>query len=136
MPVYLNRHVLMVLKWGLFLFLFSMACSKTPDITFDSEAWKKDKKGCDGRRLHIYKELIGQKTELMGLGSNKIHKILGKPDINELYKRNQKFFVYYVEPAGECNEEVIEGNLFLIIRFNALGLANEIYMNEEHDPTR
>jgi hypothetical protein len=55
-----------------------------------------------------------------------IVKLLGKPDRNELFKRNQKFFLYFIDPAPECvpgDSAVVQK---LVIRFNAMGLAKEV----------
>jgi outer membrane protein assembly factor BamE (lipoprotein component of BamABCDE complex) len=50
--------------------------------------------------------------------------LLGRPDQNELYSRNQKFYYYSLEPGKVCgmNSE----SKRLSVRFNATGRAKEI----------
>lgn len=55
-----------------------------------------------------------------------IVELLGRPDRNELYKRNQKFYYYYLTPAPECANYNANSSTRLAIRFNAMGLAKEI----------
>ena len=66
-----------------------------------------------------------QKDKLLALNERQVMKLLGKPDQNELYKRNQKFFSYFISPAPGC-EASSESSKILVIRFNAMGLAKEV----------
>ena len=66
-----------------------------------------------------------QKEKLLSLSENQIVQLLGKPDQNELYKRNQKFYSYFISPSPECSPEITSSEI-LIIRFNAMGLAKEV----------
>ncbi len=126
-----------LIKISLFLILIIQGCSGRPDITFDATAWKEDRNGCKSKRLSIYENLMDQKNALLGLSSNRIIDLLGKPNLNELFSRNQKFFIYRITPGKNCNEVNTsrQDQLYLVIRFNALGLASEIYLNEDPDPT-
>ncbi len=48
--------------------------------------------------------------------------ILGKPDQNELYKRNQKFYYYFISPGPACKTP--DSTAYkMILRFNAMGYA-------------
>lgn len=69
--------------------------------------------------------LINQLEELKGLSEKDIIKLLGRPDRNELYKRNQKFYYYDIDPGKACAETIVE-NQQLVLRFNAMGLAKEV----------
>jgi outer membrane protein assembly factor BamE (lipoprotein component of BamABCDE complex) len=69
-------------------------------------------------------DLISQKEELKGLSEDDIIELLGRPDRNELYKRNQKFYYYDLEPGKPCDSTA--HNQQLILRFNAMGLAKEV----------
>lgn len=91
--------------------------------------------GCSGYRMDVYENIIHEKEILLGSTNGKIIDLLGRPNKNELYKRNQKFFVYQISPGKSCNSKFDQANIYLIIRFNAMGLANEIYLNEEASPT-
>ena len=70
-------------------------------------------------------QLNEQREKLKGLSEDGILKLLGKPDQNELYKRNQKFFYYFVEPSGKCDSTKTKAKR-LSIRFNAMELAKDV----------
>ncbi len=70
--------------------------------------------------------IAAQKDKLLALEELQVAELLGKPDQNELYKRNQKFFYYYLQPSKECNLGDTLAPKRLSIRFNAMGLAKEI----------
>ncbi|HEX6892106.1 MAG TPA: hypothetical protein VF141_15470, partial [Chryseolinea sp.] len=57
----------------------------------DVTTWKNDKKGCAGERLEMKEAILSQKDKLLALSELDIVDLLGKPDQEELYKRNQKF---------------------------------------------
>jgi hypothetical protein len=108
------------------VFFALMACGK-PLPTFDNlnlEKWKDDKNGCLGERALNLKSLESQKDKLKGLSQDDIVKLLGRPDQNELYKRNQKFFHYLLTPGKECGKD--STSLKLSLRFNAMGFAKEV----------
>jgi hypothetical protein len=87
--------------------------------------WKDDKNGCSGDRTQSIEEFQRHKNELLGLSESEIVKMLGKPDQNELYSRNQKFYYFFLEPASACSVAV-EKPRKLVVRFNAVGLAKEV----------
>lgn len=91
---------------------------------FDENAWKKDRFACGGDRGSLYENILAQKEKLLAHDEIDIVGLLGKPDENELYKRNEKFYYYYVEPAMRCGGATAGKRL--VIRFNAVGLAKEI----------
>lgn len=107
--------------------LMCLSCRKPlPELKgIETEVWTADKNGCSGVRANSIEALKEQKTALLGLSEMEIVQVLGKPDRNELYKRNQKFYYYYLQPAPEC-EQHPDSALRLAIRFNAMGLAKEI----------
>jgi hypothetical protein len=102
------------------------SCGKPlPDLSpIDLAQWKEDKGGCQNIRNRFLIDLTSQKDELKGLAEGDIIKLLGRPDRNELYKRNQKFYYYDLEPGRSCDS--IISNQQLIIRFNAMGRAKEV----------
>lgn len=93
------------------------------------EAWKDDKNGCAGKRAPMEAALTGEMEKLKGLREMEIVELLGRPDENELYKRNQKFFSYYVTAGPDCNphEELPRK---LVIRFNAMGYAQLVSLTQ------
>ena len=67
-----------------------------------------------------------EKTKLLGLDEMQLVELLGSPDQNELYSRNQKFYYYFIEPAPSCDVKGDSTSERLVIRFNAVGLAKEV----------
>lgn len=107
--------------------LVAFSCGKPlPDLSpIDLSQWKEDKGGCKSIRANFLSALITQKDELKGLSEADIIGLLGRPDRNELYKRNQKFYYYDVEPGKPCRDS-LTSNQQLILRFNAMGRAKEV----------
>lgn len=109
------------------LFIFLVACGK-PLPTFEAvnlEAWKTDSHGCEGKRSSMEQAMRNEKDKLLALNEKQVIRLLGRPDQNELYKRNQKFYTYFITAAPKCSTPA-EVSLKLIVRFNAMGLANEV----------
>jgi outer membrane protein assembly factor BamE (lipoprotein component of BamABCDE complex) len=102
------------------------ACERPlPEMTgIDLKAWKRDKNGCAGDRASVVRPLQEQRNKLQGLSEMQVIELLGRPDQNELYKRNQKFYFYWLEPGKTCGGAT-DGKR-LSVRFNAMGLAKEI----------
>jgi len=105
---------------------FIISCGKPiPNLEgMNMQQWKEDKNGCKKERLKMLAPLQEQKDKLKGLSEDEIIKLLGRPDQNELYKRNQKFYKYFIEPGPACNTGSVE--LILTIRFNAMSRAKEV----------
>ncbi|MEO5603165.1 MAG: hypothetical protein ABIR06_19745 [Cyclobacteriaceae bacterium] len=92
----------------------------------DLARWQEDKNGCNGVRTSMRGAMDKEKTKLLSLGQMQIVELLGRPDKNELLKRNQKFFYYFIQPSEECTGEKNVRSARLVIRFNAVGLAKEV----------
>lgn len=67
-----------------------------------------------------------QSEKLLTLSESEIISLLGRPDENELYKRNQKFYYYLLGPSKTCSDTIAVDPKKLVIRFNAIGLAKEV----------
>ena len=122
----LNTLILHPSRFLALLFLFLLSCGK-PLPTFenlDIATWKADKAGCHQVRWKSMNALLRQKDKLKGLSQDDIVEVLGKPDQNELYKRNQKFFYYLLSPGKACGSDSTAHRLSL--RFNAMGFAKEV----------
>lgn len=119
----------MIQKSLLFSFLLFILCccgSSAPDLEgIDTELWKSDKYGCLGKRTQFIIPITNQKDKLKSLTEDDVIDLLGRPDQNELYSRNQKFYRYFLEPGSSC-EHAVPNPKRLIIRFNAIGLAKEV----------
>ncbi|MFM8911909.1 MAG: hypothetical protein ACKOE6_03170 [Flammeovirgaceae bacterium] len=110
---------------SLLLFLLVACGSPLPQLDgIDLEKWRTDKNGCQGERLRYLAPLQTQREKLKGLSQDEVVELLGRPDKNELYKRNQKFFFYSLSPGKECGTD--SSHQQLSIRFNAMGLAKEV----------
>ena len=119
----------MIQKSLLFSFLLFIVCScgqSTPDLEgVNTDVWKSDKYGCLGKRTQFITSITNQKDKLKSLTEDDVIDLLGRPDQNELYSRNQKFYRYFLEPGPSC-ENAVPNPKRLIIRFNAIGLAKEV----------
>ncbi len=105
-----------------------VGCTKqSPSLQgFDHEKWKADKFGCKGDRKQTLSALENQRDKLLGFEELEIVGFLGRPDQNELSKRNQKFYFYFIDPSEDCNVKVDSASKKLTIRFNAMGLSKEV----------
>lgn len=106
------------------LFLSLAACSKPlPELEgINRQAWMEDKNGCNGKRALMETAVSTEMDKLKGLSEMDIVELLGKPDEHELYKRNQKFYSYYVTAGPDCTVPD-ETPRRLVVRFNAMGYA-------------
>lgn len=91
----------------------------------DLVAWRSDTQACNGKRSPMSQAIQDQKNKLLGLDEIGLVSLLGKPDRYEIYKRNQKFYYYFLEPSEKCATPR-PGARRLVVRFNAVGLANEV----------
>ncbi len=112
---------------GLFLISTLWSCQNSPSIhEFDAISWQNDPNGCRGDRLNQLGIIMDEQDELLGWTEPKIIGYLGAPDYLELYVRNQKFLIYYLEPMSDCGPEGKENPLRMYIRMDALGHSKEI----------
>ncbi|UII30751.1 hypothetical protein LVD17_20875 [Fulvivirga ulvae] len=120
----------MKLRYCIFLSVVALlySCNKAIDIPgFDESKWQSDHNGCSGARLQMMDNLEQTKEHIKGLSEDEVVRVLGKPDKNELYKRNQKFYIYEIDNAPECEPNPGDtDHIYLNIRFNATGLAKEV----------
>lgn len=117
------------------ILLASFACSSKPiEIEgFNGYVWQQDKWGCGNERQNLLPPLLQGKEEVMGLREPEVFRLLGKPDEIELYTRNQKFLIYYLEPNPHCTspEGVNKTNAnALHLRLNAMGMAQEMFVKK------
>jgi outer membrane protein assembly factor BamE (lipoprotein component of BamABCDE complex) len=111
-----------------FIFLFIIISCENPLPVIEGLnqiEWKEDKNGCLRKRASMISDLKEQKNKLQGLSESQVIKLLGRPDHNELYKRNQKFFSYFLQNGPACAIDSLT-TIKLVVRFNAMGRAKEI----------
>ena len=119
-----------IFKWQhLLISLFiTISCSseKATLDNFDTDVWKRDSKACGNERSKFADALMAQKDKLLGFNEIEIVNTLGKPDQQEIYKRHEKFYYYFLEPSAECERVGNDHARRLVIRFNAVGLSKEV----------
>jgi len=104
-----------------------LSCSR-PDLALKGinlDEFKSDKFACKSARTSALPQWEEEKEKLKALSEMEIIRLLGRPDENELYTRNQKFYRYYLEPGPSCEAPHAHAKQ-LVIRFNAIGLAKEV----------
>ena len=74
---------------------------------------------------------MDQQQELMGWSEQTITSYLGEPDYREIYVRNQKFLIYFLEPTIECGSDGKDNPLRLYLRFDALGDSRELTLRNQ-----
>ncbi len=116
----------------LLMLLLVIGCGKAiPALDgIDLAQWKDDKNGCGGYRASVEAVLQRDLAQLKGLSEMDILSLFGKPDQNELYKRNQKFYYYFISPGPACKEASATPQK-LILRFNAMGYAQFVSIGIE-----
>ncbi len=113
----------------LFLIILFSSCSRGIEFSkeeFDTERWKNDKNGCNNERLSEYSNFQKIKDQLEGLSEVEIRQTLGNPDAVDLYKRKQKFYIYFIEKGPQCEKNGVGKAQRIEIRFSAMERANEI----------
>ena len=117
-----------------FTLLLFLAASCTPSITiegFDASVWVSDKDGCKGDRKELVDILIKNKSTLMGKDQTQIKSLLGKPDMHEIYRRSQRFYIYSIDAGPSCPNYIADKTAAnLTLRYNALGRVHEVVYYE------
>ena len=119
----------------LLLSFLLLSCSEPARIEgFDSTAWKNDKLACQGGRQQMAGSFEKIRRDLYGKTEDDIKDILGKPDGEQLMRRGQRVFYYYLEKGTQCTQKgkLSEANR-AEVRFNALNKVSEITYK---DPVR
>ena len=119
----------------LLFLLLSVSCTEPARVEgFDSETWKSDKFACKGSRQQLEASFEQIRRGLYGRSEEDIKDILGKPDGEQLMKRGQRVFYYYLEPGSQCTvkDKLSEANR-AEVRFNSLNKVSEITYK---DPAR
>ena len=116
------------------ILLLSVSCRPDePEFNgVNMDQWRADREACDGARMVTKDTLSVQKDKLLALTESEVVDVLGTPDLQELSKRNQKFYYYYLEPHGECATDSSRQPLRIALRFNAMGLAKEVRIEKNY----
>lgn len=109
-------------------------CSQSGTILngISSSKWKLDRNGCNGYRETIEKQLASELEKLKGLSEVEILNALGRPDQNELYVHNQKFYSYWISCAPTC-ENYKSNPHRLTLRLTSIGIVQSAKIFEVND---
>lgn len=111
---------------------FLSSCSTPESLrSFDSETWKEDRYGCEGKRGELADDFEDIRKELYGQKEYVLRNLLGKPDSEELLERSQRIYFYYLEPGTQCSDRsaLSEANR-VEVRINSLGKVSEVTYKE------
>lgn len=106
-----------------------LGCSSAPDQfgKLDLKKWRSDRGGCNGVRATLIPGFKAEVQNLKGKTANTIGELLGRPDVNQIADRNQKFYIYFLEKGIHCNQPGGKSmSRSVAIRMSAIGLATEI----------
>lgn len=120
---------LRILVFSFFLSSIWVGCSSAPDKfgNLDLVKWRSDRGGCNDVRKGFENDLKQIQDKLLGKHIEEVGSMFGRPDINQLAGRDQKFYVYFLEKGPHCNDIAQKSNAQkLILRFNSVGLLSEI----------
>lgn len=107
-----------------------VGCKSAPTIEgFDAKIWKNDPKACKNQRAALLPALEKNKDKLVKVESGQLMQLLGRPDKNELYRRNQRFYVYYIDAGNQCKGNSGKLGRILRIRIDALQRVSEVVIN-------
>lgn len=122
-----------ILLYRLFIVMVAFAmysCKPAPEIEgFDSKQWKEDPNGCKNQRTKLFPILEKNKDKLIKVEAGQILKLLGHPDRNELYKRTQRYYVYFVKSGNQCKGTKGGFGKMLRLRLDALQRVSEVIVN-------
>ncbi|GAB2554452.1 hypothetical protein [Spirosoma aerophilum] len=113
----------------LFATVLVSGCYSSPDKfgKLDLNKWRGDRGGCNGVRATLEPDFRAEIQNLKGKTANTIGDLLGRPDVNQIADRNQKFYIYFLEKGPQCNFPVEKSmSRSVAIRMSAIGLATEI----------
>ncbi|MVM32410.1 hypothetical protein GO755_20350 [Spirosoma sp. HMF4905] len=118
-------------RLSLFVFLTGslFSCNSIPDQfgKLDLKKWRGDRGGCNGVRATLVPDFRAEIQNLKGKTTNTIGELLGRPDINQIADRNQKFYIYFLEKGSHCDQPGVKSNSRSVaIRMSAIGLATEV----------
>ena len=119
----------------LIVLLYSCQSTSVKIDNLNLDKWKSDKNACLGYRNQKIEELQSSKNNLLRLSEKEIINTIGKPDKEELMKRSQKSFIYYLEKNTSCSNYQENSDAIVKvfqIRFNAMGYSNELLINQEY----
>lgn len=114
----------------IFLLGILSSCDNQVSIqNFDAAAWKSDPLGCQGIRKNLLESLEKGKNQLKSKNPNQILSLLGSPDKQELYDRNQRYYIYFYDKGTQCQKNAepdLSQSPIIRIRFSAIDIVTEV----------
>lgn len=112
----------------LIVILSIVSCSFKKDTgSMDIGNWKADRNGCKELRIKELAELERLKNTYLGADNQALIKTFGRPDRVELVDKSQSYFIYFLEPSGECEgAETEKEPLKILFRLNSLSRVSEV----------
>lgn len=116
------------------LSILFQACSYSDPLNLpglDSEGFKNDRGGCDGNRQKQIELIKANKDQFLGISENQIFKAIGRYDYQVLDKKNEKIFVYFLEPGPQCEhmQNPTEAES-LVLYMNAVKLVKQVVIRK------
>ena len=114
--------------WLLLMGLLMVNCAAPDRLgNLDLVRWRNDRGGCGGVRATQINDFKASRESLLGQTVNDAGKLLGRPDVEQLDDRNQKYYIYYLEKGPHCQEAKAKSNSRSVaLRISAIGLVTEI----------
>ena len=115
--------------WVILLAGSLLSCDSAPDQfgQLNLKKWRGDRGGCNGVRATLLPDFKAEVQNLKGKRTNIIGDLLGRPDINQIADRNQKFYIYFLEKGAHCDKPGVKSDSRSVaIRMSAMGIATEI----------
>ncbi len=117
-------------KYLFLLFLGAASCqSSSIDLgkDIDLRSFKSDRGGCDAKRAEMINQLETAKDSLLSHSENEVLASLGRYDFQILDSRNEKIFMYYLEPGPHCEQIQNESQArSMAIHLNSVSLVKEV----------
>jgi hypothetical protein len=116
------------------IFLLLLASCAAPDKlnNLDLIKWRNDRGSCKNERPALVAAFKEVEPQLLGMHIDNVTKALGRPDIQQLAARDQKYYVYFLEKGVHCNDITQKSSAQkVLLRFNAVGLLAEVIYQTE-----
>lgn len=116
------------------LALVMNACSYSDPLQvpgLDAEAFQNDRGGCNGGRSKQIVLVKEHKDKFLGISENEIFKAIGRYDYQVLDRKNEKVFVYFLEPGPQCEQmqNPTEAES-LVLYMNAVKLVRQVVIRK------
>ena len=117
---------LVLLLFSIFTFQNCTNHKNISENEFNAQTWKDDKNACQNKRKTLLSSFKNIAFKLKGMSEPELRRLLGSPDEIGLYKRHQKFYIYFIEAAPKCSGNLDLKPQKIYIRFSAINNVNEI----------